>query len=111
MAFSFNLHPSLKFQNGQGKYLLKKLAQKYLPTEIIERPKRGLSTPLQKWLKFDFSFLLDKFLSEEVVLKHGFVNYDAVKRLKTQFLNSSSNAYLYNRIWVLLLLHKWAEEL
>jgi asparagine synthase (glutamine-hydrolysing) len=47
--FCARLDPSLKQRGGTGKYLLKKLAEKLLPAEIVHRPKQGFFPPLSEW--------------------------------------------------------------
>jgi len=40
-----------KFKNGSNKYLLRKLAYRYVPRELLERPKQGFSVPIDGWLR------------------------------------------------------------
>lgn len=44
------LPDSFKIQKGQTKVLLRKLAERYLPAELIHQPKRGFEIPLKKWV-------------------------------------------------------------
>ena len=46
-----SLPPSLKLRNGEGKYLLKKALEPYLPSEILYRRKMGFAVPLAKWFR------------------------------------------------------------
>lgn len=48
--FTEQLSPKLKVNNGITKYLLKQVAKKYLPKEIIKRPKTGFGAPLRSWI-------------------------------------------------------------
>lgn len=105
IKFSLNLHPTLKKQNGVSKYLLKKVLFELVPKELFDRPKKGFSIPLVKWLKEDLRFLQDEYLSEKVILQFGFVKYESVKQLQSKFNNGES--FLYNRIWHLIVLHWW----
>jgi asparagine synthase (glutamine-hydrolysing) len=45
------LPPELKLRNGEGKYLLKRALRKYLPADILYRPKMGFSVPLAQWFR------------------------------------------------------------
>ncbi len=54
--------PSLKIKQGEPKYLLKKLAERYLPKEIIYRPKTGFGAPVRNWIKEKFS----EFITQEL---------------------------------------------
>ncbi|MBK9672708.1 MAG: hypothetical protein IPO70_10765 [Bacteroidetes bacterium] len=51
------------------------------------------------------SFLIHDFLSEKIITHYGIVKYEEVKQLKTLF--NEGHDYLYNRIWLLIVLHKW----
>jgi asparagine synthase (glutamine-hydrolysing) len=45
------LPPDLKLRQGEGKYLLKKTLEPYLPREVLYRPKMGFAVPLAKWFR------------------------------------------------------------
>ena len=46
-----SLPPDLKLRNGEGKYLLKKSLEPYLPPEVLYRPKMGFAVPLAQWFR------------------------------------------------------------
>jgi len=46
-----SLPPDLKLRSGEGKYLLKKTLEPYLPAEILYRSKMGFAVPLAKWFR------------------------------------------------------------
>ncbi|NIO43222.1 MAG: hypothetical protein GTO41_25560, partial [Burkholderiales bacterium] len=48
---------TLKVKNGHTKYLLKKVAERYVPKEVIYRKKQGFSVPVAKWFRGDLSAL------------------------------------------------------
>lgn len=106
VEFALNLDKELKIKNNESKYLLKKILYSYVPKELFERPKWGFSIPLEKWLQNDLRFLIDDYLSESLVNQLGIVNYSEVEKLKKRFFKNKEN-YLYQRIWVLICLHKW----
>jgi asparagine synthase (glutamine-hydrolysing) len=106
VELAINLAPNLKFRDGESKYILKQILYQYVPKKYFERPKQGFAIPLLIWLKKELKFLIDDFLNEDVVNRFGFVKYKEVKTLKTAFLNGDD--YLYNRLWVLIVLHKWS---
>ncbi len=105
VEFALNLSEDLKMKNGVAKYLLKEVLYDFVPRELFERPKWGFSIPLAKWLKTDLHYLIEKYLSEEVVKQCGAVKFEKVKTLVARF--EKGEVYLFNRIWVLILLHRW----
>ncbi len=108
IEFAYNLHPDLKIHNGVKKYLLKEVLYEFVPEELFNRPKWGFSIPLAKWLKEDLGYLVEKYTSEEIITKHNVINYYVVKQIKKQYKNGIS--YLYNKLWLIIVLHRWLEE-
>ena len=105
VEFALNLSPELKYHKGVTKYLLKEILYQYVPEKFFDRPKQGFAIPLEKWLKKELRFLIETNLSENVVKKYDLINYEYIRELIKEF--DSGKAYLYNRIWILIILHKW----
>jgi asparagine synthase (glutamine-hydrolysing) len=72
---------------------------------LFNRPKQGFAIPLNKWLKGDLEYLIHDYLSESVIKKYNIVNYKKVKTMVNSF--NSGTDFLYNRLWALIVLHKW----
>lgn len=109
VEFALNLSPHLKYKNGTSKYLLKEVLYQYLPKSYFDRPKQGFAIPLSNWLKTDLFFLIEKYLQEQIVIKHNIVKFDIVKNIINHFL--SGKDYYYNKLWQLIILHKFLEEI
>ncbi len=108
VEFALNLSPELKIRNGVSKYLLKEVLYQYVPRQLFDRPKWGFSVPLADWLSGDLKYLLDTYLHKSVVERYDIVTPAAVEGLKAEFLGG--NKYVYNRLWVLMILHRWFEK-
>jgi asparagine synthase (glutamine-hydrolysing) len=108
VEFALNLSEDLKRKNGTTKFLLKEVLYDFVPKEFFDRPKWGFSIPLAKWLRKDLRYLIEKYLSEEMIARHSVTNFSKVKSLITRF--DKGEDFLYNRLWVLILLHKWMDE-
>ena len=106
--FAYNLSPDLKIKNGESKYLLKKILYEHVPEDLFRRPKWGFTIPLARWLRGELHYLLERYTSAAVIERHGLVHYDAVKKMKEDYLKGRD--YLYNRLWLLIVLHRWLEE-
>jgi asparagine synthase (glutamine-hydrolysing) len=79
--FSQKIPLNLKQKNGQGKYILKKSMEDYLPKEIIYRPKTGFGAPLRHWMRNDLKDLVGDILSYESINKRGFFNAEEVQKM------------------------------
>jgi asparagine synthase (glutamine-hydrolysing) len=98
----------LKIKKGVPKYILKKAAEKYLPSEIIYRPKAAFGAPIRSWISKDLRGMVDDLLSKESVEKRGFFNYDYIKKL-IDADRSGQEDYAY-QIYQLLTLELWCRE-
>ena len=108
VEFAINLSPSLKLKGNTGKYLLKQVLYEYVPASFFNRPKWGFAIPLRLWLQKELSYLVDKYLSPAVIEECNLVHSEPVQQLRKDFF--AGRDYLYNRLWVLILLHKWYKE-
>ena len=98
----------LKIKKGISKFILKKAAEKWLPHKIIYRPKASFGAPIRSWISNDLRVMVDELLSEQSIIKRGFVNYAVVKKLITDDRNGTAdNAY---QIYQLLTLELWCRE-
>lgn len=108
VEFALNLDENLKVRHHVSKYLLKELLYDYIPKYLFDRPKKGFSIPLARWLHRDLKFLVDKYLSKASIESAGFVKYEKVHEIVSRF--EKGQDFLFNRIWVLILLHKWNSQ-
>jgi asparagine synthase (glutamine-hydrolysing) len=102
------LPDSLKYRNGTGKFLLKKLLSRYLPAHLIERPKMGFGVPIDRWFRDELKHLLLDYLSPERLKKEGLFDHILVeKRLKEHLSGQINHQY---RLWALLMWEMWRER-
>lgn len=109
VEFALNLDYKLKINDAIGtKYLMKKLLFDLVPKSLFDRPKKGFAIPLKEWLKGPLSYLIEDYLSQDVVQHYGIVEIEVVQQLLKRF--HSGDSFLYNRIWLLVVLHWWLKE-
>ena len=108
VEFSTKIPPSLKLKGNTTKYLLKRVAEKYLPNEVIYRPKTGFGAPVRKWIKNDMNSFINDYLSQESIEKRKIFNYDKIKELID--LNASKKEDLAYPIWSLLAIESWLRQ-
>lgn len=99
---------SLKIKNLTLKYILRKVASRYLPQEIIERPKEGFVLPNNTWLRGPLSAKLREILSEKRLAQHGYLNGEYVRKLLDHFFTGDEQ--LTFRLWTLANFQLWFEE-
>ena len=105
ISLAMHIKGSLKFQKRQSKYILKKVAEKFLPKEIIYRPKASFGAPIRSWINDDLKNMVNDLLSKENVEKRGIFNYDFIEQMiKEDRSGKEDNAY---RIYQLLTIELW----
>jgi len=97
---------SLKMRGYNKKYLLKKIACKYLPKECIERPKQGFSLPLEHWFRTKLNDYLKTQLLDKKFLDYGFKK-DVIEKLIQDHKDHRQD--YTNQLWTLLTLKNWLE--
>lgn len=108
VSFAQKIPPSLKYKNGQTKYILKKVAERYLPNEIIYRPKTGFGAPVRKWIIEDMSAMMKDRLSKENLELYGVFDYDKVWELINK--NKSGEIDASYTIWAILAVSSWVKQ-
>lgn len=103
---SLRIPESYKMKNGKGKYILRDILSDYVPPEIFERPKRGFSIPMKKWLKKDLNYLMQEHLYNiDPDIKNIFKNMN-ISLLIDDYLNDNK-PWNYNRLWALIVLIRY----
>ena len=105
IEFFANLPEELKINRFKKKYLLKKVAEKFLPHEIIYRKKMGFSVPLVVWFRNSLKDYVKEILCEEEINKIGFLNYKYISKILNLHFNTKVN--YDEKIWSLINFIKW----
>jgi asparagine synthase (glutamine-hydrolysing) len=108
VEFVAKLDPRLKQNGATTKYLLKKLAEKYLPHEIVHRGKQGFVMPLSPWLEGGLKTRMEHAIGAGGLDKRGLFKEGALKRLLAQHRSGRSNHA--GRLWALTVLELWFER-
>ncbi|MDB2370086.1 asparagine synthase (glutamine-hydrolyzing) [Gammaproteobacteria bacterium] len=99
---------SLKVQDGEGKIALRKILYKYVPKNLIERPKTGFSIPIAEWLRGPLKEWADELLSETRINSDGYLNAEPIQAIWHQHL---SGRYDWSdRLWGILMFQSWLEK-
>jgi asparagine synthase (glutamine-hydrolysing) len=85
------------------KWFLKRIADKYLPRQIVHRTKRGFTVPVSTWVKN--SGLIREFLTNRKYYEHNLLNYDYVQQmLNAHIVNRADNA---RQLWLAFVFNCW----
>ena len=104
VMFLNTLPKHFKFKKRGGKYILKELMRDKLPTNIIDRPKKGFGIPISKWIREDLKPLVLDLLSEES-LSHGLFHKPYIEQLLKEHFSKKRNHR--KLLWNLMMFQMW----
>ena len=99
------LDPLWKQHGNTRKYVLKRVAEKYLPWNIVHRPKQGFVMPLREWLRADLKQHVAANLGAGGLAARNIFQPRALERLQRQHNEGQKDHS--GRLWVLLVLELW----
>jgi asparagine synthase (glutamine-hydrolysing) len=105
VEFAARLPTEMKFRHGIPKYLLKKVAERYLPTANIHRKKQGFGVPLEYWFKGDLKDYMHDMLLDRRARERGLIAPGKVAELIRRY--ESGRMELATSIWMLVILETW----
>ncbi|MDQ3277990.1 MAG: asparagine synthase (glutamine-hydrolyzing) [Bacteroidota bacterium] len=108
IEWAATLPTNYKYRNGEKKYILKQIVHKYLPKEMMERPKMGFAIPVESWLRNELKDLVQTYLSKESLDQHGLFVAEEVQALVADFYKGHKEKY--TKIWYLLMFQMWYEK-
>lgn len=109
LEFVPGLPDSYKIRGKQTKYLLRTLAEKYLPSELIHQPKRGFEIPLKKWIDTQLKDIIADHILPANAYCRQFVQPGFVEKLWNRQLNTSDEKRA-KMIWSLFALEVWKRK-
>jgi len=108
IEWAARLPSEYKYHRKEKKYILKQIVYKYIPKEMMDRPKMGFAIPVEAWLQKELKPMVEDFLNEDKLKQHGLFNADVVLNTVNQFYRGHKEKYLH--IWYLLMFQMWYER-
>jgi asparagine synthase (glutamine-hydrolysing) len=108
IEFAASLPENIKLRGTETKYLLKKVASRVVPPEVLYRKKIGFGVPLTHWFRGALKSYLREVLLSEKSLKRGLVKPEAVKNFVEQHTTGKQD--FTNQLWTLLMLELWFQR-
>lgn len=103
--FAARLPSSLKIRGRNLRYIQRKLAARYLPAEILARPKQGFSSALPYILRNEYRTMYERFLLDAQLVQAGVFERAAVARMLKEHV--AGGADHGNRLWLLINSEIW----
>jgi len=105
---AWRLPLNMKIRDGKGKWLLRKVLDRYVPSSLIERPKAGFGIPVGQWLRGPLREWAEILIDKKRLEQEGYLNPEPVLEMWRQH---QSGCYDWTaRLWAVLMFQAWLEE-
>ena len=107
VEFAWSLPQHMKIRNGQGKWLLRRLLDRYVPRALMDRPKMGFDFPLDVWLRGPLREWAEPLLAEDRLRTEGYLDPVPIRAAwRAHVAEQASHGY---RLWSVLMFQAWLE--
>ena len=105
IEFSWSIANELKLKHGLSKWILRQVLYKYVPSQLIDRPKMGFSIPIGNWLREDLRSWAEALIAPEYLSSQGIFNAEVIQKVWQQHLSGSHDHS--NKLWTFLMFQDW----
>jgi asparagine synthase (glutamine-hydrolysing) len=108
VEFAWELPLNMKIRDGQGKWILRQVLNKYVPPKLFDRPKQGFGVPIDSWLRGPLRDWAETLLSESSMKKDGYLKTKIVRARWEEHLTGRRNWGHW--LWNVLMFQSWHEK-
>lgn len=108
IEFAASLPLSMKLRDNQTKWLLRQVLYKYVPKEMIERPKQGFGIPIDTLLRTSLRDWAESLLDSKKIRSAGLLNDAVIQQKWAEHLSGKRN--WQHHLWSVLMFQSWLEE-
>ncbi|OOZ40371.1 asparagine synthase (glutamine-hydrolyzing) [Solemya pervernicosa gill symbiont] len=108
VEFAWSLPLEMKIKDGVGKWPLREVLYKYVPRELIERPKMGFGVPLDSWLRGPLREWAEDLLDEQRLINEGYFDADPIRMMWQEHISGKANRQ--HQLWSVLMFQAWLEN-
>ena len=108
VELAWRLPLRLKVRDGQGKWILRRVLDRYVPPALVERPKMGFGVPIDAWLRGPLRDWAEALLDERALRDDGYLAVEPVRRAWRDHLSGAANNG--QPLWIVLMFQAWRQS-
>ncbi len=108
--YSWRLPMDMKIRGLEGKWILRRILEKYVPRPLTDRPKSGFGVPLQNWLKGPLKSWGDDLLNEDRLKAQNILNAPLVAQRWRGFQSGRAGHANASDLWSALMYQSWHDR-
>ncbi|MEK6586869.1 MAG: asparagine synthase C-terminal domain-containing protein, partial [Nitrospirota bacterium] len=109
VEFAWTVPLSMKMKTeGKGKWLVRRVLDRYVPQELIERPKMGFGIPLDSWLRNGLRDWAEALLDESRLRREGYFDPTPIREKWREHLSGQRNWQF--ALWNVLMFQAWSQR-
>lgn len=106
--FATRLPLSMKIREGRGKWVVRELLYRYIPKEIMDRPKTGFELPISEWLRGPLRNRAEELLDESRLKREGYLDPGIVREKWAEHISGRRD--WYGLLWSIFVFQEWLES-
>ena len=110
IKFSYSL--PLEYKTGEAndnsKLLMKRLLYKYVPKQLLDRPKKGFSVPMRQWIREDLNDWVSELINKKSLSQHNYLDSSEIMNVYKEHMSGERN--WQSQLWAVIIFQSWYQN-